>query len=136
MTSFAHIPQPQYGHASFIVLRCLDNGDKHRAAGALAGLSVHAVVGSATDAPADETVTCFHTIFHATARINEAESEELADSRRITPDYAGYSRIGKMVSVLVSVADPKPLNSLLHTQLELEAEGRNRSPQASFRLKK
>ena len=30
--------------------------------------------------------------------------------------------VGKLVSVLVSVADPAPSNSLLHTQLELEAE--------------
>jgi len=40
------------------------------------------------------------------------------------PDYTGFLRIGKMVSVLVSIADPSPSNSLLHTQLELEAEVR------------
>src|ERR1700677_4483011 len=40
--------------------------------GASAGLGVNAVIGSATDSPADETVTCFHS-YHATARINEAE---------------------------------------------------------------
>ena len=90
-------------------------------AGAFAGVVVHAVEASATDATADQTVTCFHTIFHATARINEAESEVLADSRRITPDYAGFLRIGKLVSVLVSVADSLPPKPLLHTQLELEA---------------
>ena len=65
-------------------------------AGAFAGLSVHAIVGSATDSTADETVTCFHS-FHATARINEAESKEVADSWRIRPDYAGFLRIVKLV---------------------------------------
>jgi hypothetical protein len=83
-------------------------------------LSVHAIVGSATDSTADETVTCFH-IFHATARITQAESEVVTDRRRITPDYAGFLRIGKMVSVLVSVWTPEPPKPLLHTQLELEA---------------
>ncbi len=38
------------------------------------------------------------------------------------PDYAGFLRIGKSVSVLVSVADPATPKPLLHTQLELEAE--------------
>jgi hypothetical protein len=38
------------------------------------------------------------------------------------PDYAGFLRIGKKVSVLMSVADPSPSNSLLLKQLELEAE--------------
>ena len=89
-------------------------------AGAFAGLSVHAVVGSTTDSTADETVTCFHS-FHATARITQAESEEVADSGRITPDYSGFLRIGKLVSVLVSVWTPEPPKPLLHTQLELEA---------------
>jgi hypothetical protein len=37
------------------------------------------------------------------------------------PDYSGFLRIGKMVSVLVSVADPGPPKPMLHTQLELEA---------------
>ena len=89
--------------------------------GAFAGLGIHAVVGSATDSTADETVTCFHS-FHATARITEAESEQVADRRRIMPDYSGFLRIGKLVSVLVSVADHSAPKSLLHTQLELEAE--------------
>ncbi|HUC84401.1 MAG TPA: hypothetical protein VL970_04340 [Candidatus Acidoferrales bacterium] len=88
--------------------------------GAFAGRGVHTVVGSATNSTADETVTCFH-IFHATARITEAESEQVADRRRIMPDYAGFLRIGKLVSVLVSVADHSAPKSLLHTQLELEA---------------
>jgi hypothetical protein len=74
--------------------------------GAFAGLGVHAVVGSATNSTADETVTCFHS-FHATARITQAESEQVADRRRIMPDYAGFLRIGKLVSVLVSVADSR-----------------------------
>ena len=83
-------------------------------------MGIHAVVGSATDSTADETVTCFH-IFHATARITQAESEAVTDRRRITPDYAGFLRIGKLVSVLVSVADSLPPKPLLHTQLGLEA---------------
>ena len=37
------------------------------------------------------------------------------------PDYAGFLRIGKMVSVLVSVADSLALKPLLHTQFGLEA---------------
>jgi len=37
------------------------------------------------------------------------------------PDYAGFLRIGKLVSVLVSVADPEPLKPLLHSQFGLEA---------------
>jgi hypothetical protein len=88
--------------------------------GAFAGLGVHAIVGSTTDSTADETVTCFHG-FHATARINEAESSEVADRRRIMPDYAGFLRIGNVVSVLVSCWTPEPPKPLLHTQLELEA---------------
>jgi len=92
---------------------------------ALAGVVVHAVEASAANATTNQTVTCFHTIFHATARINKAESEVLADSRQITPDYAGYLRIGKLVSVLVPalvpVADSLPPKPKLHTQLELEA---------------
>jgi hypothetical protein len=89
--------------------------------GAFAGLGVHAVVGSATDSTTDETVTCFHS-FHATARISQAESEQVADRRRIMPDYAGFLRIGKLVSVLVSVADHSAPKQLLHKHLELEAE--------------
>ncbi len=89
--------------------------------GALAGVVVHAVEAAAANATTNQTVTCFHTILHATARINMAEPEVLADSRKITPDYAGYLRIGKLVSVLVSVADSLPPNPMLHTQLELEA---------------
>ena len=50
-----------------------------------------------------------------------AESEVLADSRQITPDYAGCLRIGKLMSVLVSVADSLPPKPLLHPQLDLEA---------------
>ena len=88
--------------------------------GAFASLSVHAVVCSTTDSTADETVTCFHS-FHATARITQAESEQVADSGRITPDYSGFLRIGKLVSVLVSVADALPLKPLLHSQFGLEA---------------
>jgi hypothetical protein len=37
------------------------------------------------------------------------------------PDYAGFLRIGKLVSVLVSVWTPEPPKPMLHTQLELEA---------------
>ena len=37
------------------------------------------------------------------------------------PDYTGFLRIGKMVSVLVSVADSLPLKPMLHTQFGLEA---------------
>jgi len=37
------------------------------------------------------------------------------------PDYTGFLRIGKMVSVLVSVADALPLKPLLHSQFGLEA---------------
>ena len=37
------------------------------------------------------------------------------------PDYAGFLRIGKMVSVLVSVWTPGPLKPLLHSQFGLEA---------------
>jgi len=37
------------------------------------------------------------------------------------PDYAGFLRIGKMVSVLVSVWTPGPPKPLLHTQYGLEA---------------
>src|SRR5208282_809744 len=88
--------------------------------GAFAGLGVHAVVGSATDSTADETVTCFHS-FHATARITQAESEQIPDSGRIMPDYSGFLRIGKMVSVLVSVWTPEPPKPLLHSQLGMEA---------------
>ena len=58
-------------------------------AGALAGHTVHAVEAPATNAAPNQTVACFHTVSHATAKINEAESELLAASRRITPDYAG-----------------------------------------------
>jgi hypothetical protein len=89
-------------------------------AGALAGCGVHTIVGSVTNSTADETVTCFH-IFHATARITEAESEAVTDSRQIMPDYAGFLRIGNLVSVLVSVADALPLKPLLHSQFGLEA---------------
>ena len=79
------------------------------------------IEGPATDAAMNQTVACFHTVSHATAKINEAESEVLADSRRITPDYAGYSRIGKLVSVLVSVWTLQPPNSLLHSQFGMVA---------------
>src|ERR1035441_10453309 len=101
--------------------------------GPFAGLGVHAVVGSTTDSTADEAVTCFHS-FHATARITQAESEQVADSGRITPDYSGFLRIGKLVSVLVSVADSLAPKPMLHTQLALEARvgiGRIRLPQAT-----
>src|SRR5439155_11928053 len=81
-------------------------------AGALAGHTVNAVEASATNAATNQTVACFHTVSHATAKINEAESELLAVSRRITPDYAGYPRIGKLVSVLVSVWTLRLLNPL------------------------
>ncbi len=37
------------------------------------------------------------------------------------PDYSGFLRIGKMVSVLVSFWTPAPLKPLLHTQYGLEA---------------
>jgi len=37
------------------------------------------------------------------------------------PDYAGFPRIGKMMSVLVSVADSLALKPLLHSQFGLEA---------------
>jgi hypothetical protein len=37
------------------------------------------------------------------------------------PDYSGFLRIGKLVSVLVSVWTPEPPKPMLHTQLELEA---------------
>jgi conjugative relaxase-like TrwC/TraI family protein len=68
-------------------------------------LLAHVIEHPATDAPIDDAVTCVH-IFHATARITQTESEAVTDTRRITPAYAGFLRIGKLVSVLVSVADP------------------------------
>jgi hypothetical protein len=37
------------------------------------------------------------------------------------PDYSGFLRIGKLVSVLVSFWTPEPPKPMLHTQLELEA---------------
>src|SRR5207237_4824975 len=46
----------------------------------------------------------------------------LAGSRRITPDYASYLRIVKLVSVLVFVWTLRLLNPLLHVQFGLEAE--------------
>jgi hypothetical protein len=111
---------------AFSLVLCLNNLDcfvlaGRAQAGALAGVIVHAVEASAANAATNQTVTCFHTIFHATARINKAEPEVLADSRKIMPDYASYLRIGKLVSVLVSVADSLPPKPMLHTQLELEA---------------
>ena len=77
--------------------------------GALAGPGVHTVVSSTTGSPANETATCLHS-FHATAKINEAESEEVADGGRITPDYAGFLQIGKLVSVWT----PQPHKPFLH----------------------
>jgi hypothetical protein len=50
------------------------------------------------------------------------------------PDCSGFLRIGKLVSVLVSVWTPEPPKPMLHTQLELEARvgiGRTRLPQAT-----
>ncbi len=91
-------------------------------AGAFAGVVVHTVEGPATNAATNQTVACFHAIFHATAKINEAESEGLADRRRLKTAYAVFLRIREMVSVLVSVADPAAPDSLLHPQLELAAE--------------
>jgi len=91
----------------FILAGCIE-------AGALAGVVVHAVETPTTDATTNQTVTCFHTIFHATAKINEADSNRLADRRWLNTAYAVFLRIRKMVSVLVSVADPEPLKPLLH----------------------
>ena len=87
---------------------------------ALAGLLVHAIEHPAADAPIDDAVTCVH-ISHATARISQTESDAVTDRRRIKPAYAGFLRIGKLVSVLVSVWTPQLPKPLLHTQLELEA---------------
>jgi len=39
------------------------------------------IEGPATDAAMNQTVACFHTVSHATAKINEAETEVLADTR-------------------------------------------------------
>ena len=62
--------------------------------GALTGLSVHAVVGSTADSPADETVTCFHSC-HATARVVEVVPEDLASSGRVIAGRAEFSRSRK-----------------------------------------
>ncbi len=91
-------------------------------AGAFAGVVVHTVKGPATNAATNQTVACFHAIFHATAQINQAESEGLADRRKLKTAYAVFLRIRELVSVLVSVADPAAPDSLLHPQLELAAE--------------
>jgi alpha-ketoglutarate-dependent taurine dioxygenase len=82
-----------------------------------AGVVVHAVEAPATNATTNQTVTCFHTIFHATAKINEADSNRSADRRWLNTAYAVFLRIRKMVSV----ADPSTPNSLLQAQLEMEA---------------
>ena len=48
------------------------------------------------------------------------------------PDYAGFLRIGKLVSVLVSVWTPEPPKPLLHIQLRFGGEGRNRTGSGDF----
>jgi hypothetical protein len=75
-------------------------------------------------------------LFIATTRITEAESDEVADRRRIMLDYAGFLRIGKMVSVLVCVWTPELPKPMLHTQLELEARvGIGRIPSSTSHSK-
>src|SRR5437660_8619728 len=93
-----------------------------RYGGALAGVVVHTVEGPAANAATNQTVACFHAIFHATAKINEADSEGLADRRKLKTAYTVFLRIRELVSVLVSVWTLRLLKSLPHSRLDLEAE--------------
>ena len=48
---------------------------------------VHAVKCTIADATPNQAVTCFHAIFHATAKVNEADSAALASSGRVFARY-------------------------------------------------
>src|SRR5204863_7221440 len=75
-------------------------------AGALVGLRDEAIKGHSPIAATKQAVTCFHAVFHATAKIKEASPEVLAHRRRLITACAGYHGLPDLVSVLVSVADP------------------------------
>src|SRR5438552_18371708 len=89
-------------------------------AGAFAGLRVQAIKGPSPIAATKQAVTCFHTVFHATAKIKEASPEVLAHRRWLITACAGYYGLPDLVSVLVSVADPLTPKLLLHSQLRME----------------
>jgi hypothetical protein len=61
-------------------------------AGSLAGLGVHTIKSPIADTAPDQAVTCFHAIFHATAKIIEADSAALASSGRVTARYPEFLR--------------------------------------------
>jgi hypothetical protein len=61
-------------------------------AGSFAGFGVHAIKSPIADAAPDQAVTCFHAIFHATAKINEAKPAALASSGRVTARYPEFLR--------------------------------------------
>ena len=69
----------------------------------------------------DELSENVFSSFHAIARITEAGSGVLASRGRMGAPYTTHRRSRKWVSDLVSVTDAAPLESLLHSQLELEA---------------
>jgi len=68
-------------------------------AGAIPSLGIHAIKGASTAAATNQTVTCFHHFFHATAKINETVPELLASTRRVNADYANSCGVPKLVSV-------------------------------------
>ena len=59
-------------------------------AGAFASLGVHAVEHAAAGASANQAITCFHNVFHATAKLTEADPESLASTGRVKTRYAEY----------------------------------------------
>jgi hypothetical protein len=61
-------------------------------AGSVAGFGVHAVESPIADTAPYQAVTCFHTIFHATAKIDEADSAALLSSGRVTARYPEFLR--------------------------------------------
>jgi len=60
-------------------------------AGSLAGFGVHTVKSSAANAATNQTVTCFHRIFHATAKIKKTDPEALKGNEWFTLGYAYFA---------------------------------------------
>ena len=90
-------------------------------AGAFAGGHFHAIEHSSAVAAVGQTVTGCHGI-HATAWIIEAAPEDLARGGRVLlPVALSSNGVVERVSVLVSVGTPWTPDSLLNTQLGLEA---------------
>lgn len=61
-------------------------------AGTFAGFGVHAIESSITDTAPNQAVTCFHAIFHATAKIDKTDSAALSSSGRFTARYPEFLR--------------------------------------------